>query len=307
MLIQTLRGIMWYQPDIRRRLQECGINVVPSNFYSDTPSLTDIENAFEYSRGLKAEWFNLGHFDSLAMTDYISGLESYAREFDPPLEADPDDSTCFYWKNPAFTYSDAMMYYCILRELKPDHVVEIGCGYSTLVADLALRRNGRGSMTLIEPYPKDFLHGLKSLRELIQRPVQAIPIEELVALAESAEVLFIDSTHTVKVGSDCLTLYLRLLPRIRTRIYVHAHDIYLPYALPKAYPLERHVYWTEQYLLYAYLLDNPKTRVTYSSTYMHRAARDVLERFMQGRYPCGGASLWFQLKGDIGAVGATGS
>ncbi len=298
-LVKMLHDIMWHKPEVRHRLQELGINVVPSNFYSDIPSLSDIHNAFEYSRGSKEEWFNHGVFDQSQMKEYLGTMESYAHEFDPPLEADPDDDTQFYWKNPAFSYTDAMMYYCILRDLKPEHVVEIGCGYSTLVADLALRRNGRGSMTLIEPYPKDFLHRLKSLRALIDRPIQSIPIDELVAIAESAEVLFIDSTHTVKVGSDCLTLYLRLLPRICSSTYVHAHDIHLPYALPKSYPLKHHVYWTEQYLLYAYLLDNPKTRVTYSSAYMHRAAPDTMERFMQGRFECGGASLWFQLNGTM--------
>ena len=302
-LAETLRDIIWHKPEIRRRLQEMQINVVPSNFYSEIPSLAEVENAFEYSRGPKEEWFNQGHFDNIAIGQYLGMLQQYSQEFDPPLEADPSDPTCFYWKNPAFTFTDAMMYYCVLRHLKPEHVLEIGCGYSTLVADMALQRNGHGSMTLIEPYPKDFLRQLQSVRTLIEQPVQAIPIDELVGLAESADVLFIDSTHTVKVGSDCLTLYLRLFPRIRSHVHVHAHDIYLPYGLPKRYPHDAHVYWTEQFLLYAYLLDNPKTRVTYSSQYMFRTAPDVLDRFMHGRYGSGGASIWLELNGTTAMAG----
>ncbi len=299
-LLTSLRGILWRRPSARRQLQGAGINITPSSFYSSVPSLHEIDNAFEYSQGPLKEWFNLGQFDLAAMVKRVSALDQYACEFDPPLEQEPENLRRYHWRNPAFSFSDATMYYCMLRKLQPEHVVEIGCGYSTLVADMALQRNGRGHLTLIEPYPKPFLRELKTVRSLIDQPVQSIPINDLVKIAESAEVLFIDSTHTVKVGSDCLTIYLQLLPQIRKNILVHAHDIYLPYGIPKAYAVEKHIYWTEQYLLYAYLLDNPKTRVMYSSQYMFRAAKDVLDRFMHGRYPSGGASIWFELDGSQG-------
>lgn len=299
-LSKTLRQILWHRPAARRQLQDAGINVIPSSFYSPIPSLREIETAFEYSQGPLKEWFNLGQFDRTAMVEQLVLLDRYACEFDPPVEHEPGQPMRFHWRNPAFSFSDAVMYYCLLRHLQPEHVVEIGGGYSTLVADMALQRNGRGHLTLVEPHPKSFLRELKTVRSLIEQPVQSIPIDDLVALAESAEILFIDSTHTVKVGSDCLTIYLQLLPQIRKRIWVHAHDIYLPYGLPKAYPAEKHIYWTEQYLLYAYLLDNPKTRVTYSSQFLFRAAKDSLDHFMQGRYPSGGASIWFELDGSLG-------
>lgn len=189
---------------------------------------------------------------------------------------------------------DAMSYYCILRHMKPKRVLEIGSGNSTIVADMALRKNGFGEMTLIEPYPLEYLGNLESVVSIRKSFIQAVEISELLAMVDSAEILFIDSTHTVKVGSDCLYIYLKLLPQISKSILVHSHDIALPYALPPA-KTDKHIYWTEQYLLYAYLLDNPKTKVLTGSYYAQRQLPEISQRLMRGRYNDGGGSIWYSL------------
>ena len=189
---------------------------------------------------------------------------------------------------------DAMSYYCIIRHYKPSRIVEIGAGNSTLVANQALEINGGGDLVLIEPFPPDYLEGLKTVSKTYKKIVQDFKLEELLSVVEEADILFIDSTHTVKVGSDCLVLYLKLLPEIRKQMLVHAHDIALPYAQPKA-KIKNHIYWTEQYLLYAYLLDNPKTRVLTGSYLAQHQLPVLSKRLMRGRYNDGGGSFWFQL------------
>ena len=192
---------------------------------------------------------------------------------------------------------DAMSYYCVLRHVKPKLVVEIGAGNSTLAADMALQKNGFGEIKVIEPYPLEFLKEIESVSEIIESGIQDIGLEPLCELIEAAEVLFIDSTHTVKVGSDCVYIYLKLLPSIRSNLVVHAHDITLPYAY-EIKNLDRHVYWTEQYLLYAYLLDNPKTEVLTGSLYAKRLLPALSKEMMCNRYADGGGSIWFDYKGD---------
>ncbi len=128
---------------------------------------------------------------------------------------------------------------------------------------------------------------------LIRRPAQEVDAAFFNAELADGDILFIDSTHTVKHGSDCIHLYLHVLPEITHQIVVHAHDVFLPGTLSQRMLRDRQIYWTEQYLLYAYLLDNPRTRTLYGSEWHYRTDRAALRRFMHGRFAEGGASLWF--------------
>lgn len=297
-LLGLARRALWQDREVRRRLQSAGINITPANFYSSVPLVAEVEQAFEYAeeRAGVAPWELDGLFDREAMLAFAAGIARYAPEFVAPEEGDREHPAGFFWRNPAFSGCDALAYYCMLRHLRPARVVEVGCGFSTLVADMALRANGSGELVCIEPYPPAFLRGLATVSRIDERPVQAIPVEEMVALVESAQVWFIDSTHTVKVGSDCLYLYLKVMPRIATTVTCHSHDIFLPYALPEKWALEKNVFWTEQYLLLARLLGNPRARVLFGSNWLRRQAPGEFAAFMGGR-PGQGASLWYRLGG----------
>lgn len=130
---------------------------------------------------------------------------------------------------------------------------------------------------------------------LIRKEIQELDIDWFNDRISHNSILFIDSTHTVKSGSDCLYLNLNILPDLKATTYVHSHDIHLPIAVSKDWLLELQIHWTEQYLLYAYLLENHKAQVLFSSAYAKQFLPDLLNRFMHGRYQSGGGSLWFQL------------
>lgn len=297
-LIYLARKALWGDADLKRELHANGINITPANFYSSVPLVEDVEKSFEYRReqvDAGGPYRDGGLFDRERIAGYAERLSAFAADFDPPLDDHPQEPDGFYWNNPAFSRTDAMSYYCMLRLLRPKHVVEIGSGYSTLVADRALRDNGGGDITVIEPYPKSFLQRVESVSALIERPVQKIPERELVRIVDSADVWFIDSTHTVKTGSDCLYIYLKIMPQVRSEVMCQSHDIYLPYAPPQALALKHNVFWTEQYLLQAYLLDNPKARVVFGSNYALRQMPEASKRLMASRYEDGGASLWYWL------------
>lgn len=296
LLVSLAKRALWTDKTVKRRLQDAGVNISPANFYSSIPLVSDVENSFEYrqeSSGV-APYAVGGLFDRNVMTAFLDAISIHAAEFNPPADGDLEHPAGFFWNNPAFSYSDAMAYYCVLRTLRPKRVLEIGSGYSTLVADMALRANGEGELVLVEPYPKPFLKALATVSELIERPVQDIPESELVALIDSSQVWFIDSTHTVKTGSDCLYIYLKVMPQVSSDVMCHSHDIYLPYAMPARMALEKNIFWTEQYLLQAYLLDNPKAQVVFGSTYLKRAMPERSKAFMRGRGD-GGGSIWYRL------------
>lgn len=290
---------LWSGLKARRRMQKRGINVVPSDFYSNTPSIADIEGSFEYRTAADTAPYDLG-VDNRRAREELQSLMTYATEFSPPATvADPDQAERFFWSNSQFSGADAMSYHCYVRKLMPATILEIGSGYSTLVAREALKINARGKLCCIEPYPRPFLRSSRDI-ELITRPVQEISAEFVNDKLVDGDILFIDSTHTVKSGSDCLHIYLRLLPKIRRNIHVHAHDIHLPFGIPQQDMLDRQIHWTEQYLLLAFLLDNPKATVLYGSRYNDWRNADLMKEMLGGKAPPVGASFWFEYRGATG-------
>jgi hypothetical protein len=230
--------------------------------------------------------------DAAFLAEFLEDMTFYSEDFDPPIEPQADGS--FSWKNEYFSYSDAMAYYAMVRRTKPKTIIEVGCGWSTLVADLAIRRNGSGRILCVEPYPSPMLNSIQSVESILQTRVQDVDLAFFNDNLEPGDVLFIDSTHTVKANSDCLHLYLRILPEISKTIYVHVHDVMLPFMFSQETLRDSQIYWTEQYLLYAYLLRNASVRVLYGSRYHLHANRGLLKAFMHGRYGEGGGSLWFE-------------
>jgi hypothetical protein len=143
---------------------------------------------------------------------------------------------------------------------------------------------------------------LKNDRRISLHAVKAQQIhpEFLNDTLHDGDILFIDSTHTVKTGSDCLHIYLRLLPEIRRDIFVHAHDVHLPFGLPKEWLLNLQRFWTEQYLLLAFLTDNPKASLLYGSRFNGTRFPERMDALMGGKFPRGGGSLWFRYNGNPG-------
>lgn len=292
----AVRSEVWADRAAREQIQNAGFDVVPSNFYSTIPSIKEIEESFEYKDGC-IPYDDVFPLDPGFALREIESLLPFAEEFTATVgEGDEDEYRRFHWNNSQFSYSDAMAYYCYLRKLKPPLVLEIGSGFSTFIAKQAVEKNGTGRIVCIEPYPRPFLKNLDGV-ELVSEKVQSIPSRAIEAMIPEGGVLFIDSTHTVKSGSDCLHIYLRVLPALQKEVYVHVHDVFLPFGMPKAWLLERHIYWTEQYLLLAILQNNPRAQVLYGSAYNYEKNRAALERLMGGKWPPGGASLWFRLAG----------
>jgi hypothetical protein len=292
-LVQLSRKLMRSDKETLRTLQSYNVNIVPANFYSNIPSVDDVDNSFEF-KFPEGPYHSPLVFDHAAMLKLLNQLDAYADEFRPDSDGDPSAPREYYWNNPAFSFSDAMAYYCMLRLVKPKHILEVGSGYSTLVAMRAIKKNGVGALSCIEPFPMPWLEELGV--QLHREPVQSFQVDFFNDQLDDGDVLFIDSTHTVKAGSDCLHLYLRILPELRANLTVHAHDIYLPFPLPRK-AFDKHVYWTEQYLLYAYLLDNPRAKVLYGSFFHFKVNKPALDRLMRNRWPSGGASFWFSLEG----------
>ena len=117
----------------------------------------------------------------------------------------------------------------MVRHFQPRLIIEIGGGFSTLLLTEAAARNNTSALTCIEPFPQEFLkQGFPGLHRLIEKKVEDIDLEFFSEL-HSGDILFIDSSHTVKIGGDVNYLFLEVLPRLEPGVIVHIHDIFLPF------------------------------------------------------------------------------
>ena len=158
----------------------------------------------------------------------------------------------FNFNNDYFSGLDAASYYALIRHLQPQRIIEIGGGYSTQIAAKALAANRKGKLTCIEPYPER-LNG--SGIELIQKRVEEMNVGFFSSL-EPNDILFIDSSHTVKFRSDVCYEFLEILPRLARGVWVHVHDIFFPHDYPAEWLINRRLALNEQYLLEAFLSFN---------------------------------------------------
>jgi predicted O-methyltransferase YrrM len=205
----------------------------------------------------------------------------------------------YYLGNNAFEAVDAEILFGLIRLLKPRRIYEIGSGFSTLLAADALRRNRVDGYSCrfiaIEPYPSaEPQAGLPSDVELWRLPVQDVSLDEFQSLCEN-DILFIDSSHVCKIGSDVQFLFLEILPRIRPGVVVHVHDIFTPVEYPKHWVLDWHRFWNEQYLLQTFLSFNAAFEVLWAGQWMHINHPDLLMKaFPSYRAGVSPGSFWFR-------------
>ena len=172
----------------------------------------------------------------------------------------------------------------------------MGSGFSSLVAAEAISKNTDSALICIEPFPADFLRqGFPGLQSLIEKKVEDIDLEFFSQL-DSGDILFIDSSHTVKIGGDVNFLFLEVLPRLRPGVIVHVHDICLPFDYRRDWVMGEFRFWTEQYLLQAFLSFNSDYEVLLANHYLaHYYLEDLKRTFPNSPWWHGG-SFWMQRK-----------
>ena len=200
------------------------------------------------------------------------------------------------FKNDYFNGLDAAVFYSLIRHLRPRRVIEIGSGYSTRFAHKALTRNADGGkLTCIEPHPEERLNGLRLSVEVIQKRVEEIDVDFFSCL-EANDILFIDSSHTVKFGSDVCYEFLEVLPTLRPGVWVHVHDIFFPHDYPAEWLLKRRLALNEQYLLEAFLSFNREFQVALANHWLTLDHSSAARELWDG--DAVSSSFWFYRRHD---------
>jgi hypothetical protein len=162
----------------------------------------------------------------------------------------------------------------LIRFHKPKKVIEIGSGHSSLIFSSALSKNRvegfSGEYFIVDPYPEAITRPrLPCVTRIIPERVELLDSSYFLQLREN-DILFVDSGHTVRTGGDVNSLFLEVFPRLAPGVIVHIHDINLPYEYPNVYftnPSFR-MFWTEAYLLQAFLCFNSKFEILLAMAYL---------------------------------------
>ena len=230
-----------------------GVHLRSIHYYEPLPDFARITiDQTSRRRCSEAIDFNLGR-----QVESVRRLgERYRAEL---LELASNAAVGFDFQNDYFAGLDAAVYYALVRDLKPARIIEIGSGYSTRIADLALHRNAaegrRGRLTCIEPFPEPRLMDARLDIDLIEQPVEHLAVDVFNVLT-AGDILFIDSSHAVKFGGDVCREFLDILPSLKPGVWVHVHDIFFPHDYPAEWLLEKRIAFNEQYLLEAFLSYN---------------------------------------------------
>lgn len=247
-----LRGrALWWL--VRRGAERTGHELVPRHYYSPLP---DRDRLAAGPWG--GPWGGPGAARGVDLR--IPEALNLLTELRPWFDEFPTRVHGFALDNGAYGSVDAEALYAMLRKGKPARVVELGSGASSHViwaAQLANAADGSGfEHRIFDPYPFQ----ANPLGAVDGPRISAVPAEdvdgsEITALGRG-DVLFVDTTHTVKTGGDVTRIVLDLLPQLRPGVLVHFHDIFLPYDYPRAWVLDERRLWAEQYLLQAFLAFN---------------------------------------------------
>lgn len=281
-----------------------GFQVLRDHYYNPIPERDDLPEAHWHRRSeMPGVDLNIEYARTLLREE----LEPHFDEFRATFPIDRVDGDAgFYLLNYAFMAVDAHVYYSLIRERKPKRIVEIGSGFSTLVAIEAARRNRADgnacSITAVEPYPaKRLRDALGEHVSLIEDKVQRVPMDVFTSLG-AGDMLFIDSTHVLREGGDVWWEYCEILPRLASGVLVHIHDISLPKSYPKQYFDKDLYFWNEQYLLQAFLAFNNRFRVMWPGNAMMLEHPDEMNRalpeiaMMRERFPSSEpASFWMDV------------
>jgi Methyltransferase domain len=224
------------QPDLS---DSWGYHIRPIHYYEPLPDFGAITRE-QITRRRSFPGIDFRWNDQLAL---LNDLAAYRDEL---------SAIKFDFENDYFSGFDAAVYYSLIRHLMPQRIIEIGGGHSTQIAGKALAANEKGKLSCIEPYPEERLLAAGPGIDVIQKRVEEIDVDFFSCL-EANDILFIDSSHTVKFGSDVCYEFLEVLPCLKRGVWVHVHDIFFPHDYPAEWLMKRRLALNEQYLLEAFL------------------------------------------------------
>ena len=268
--------------------------VPPGHFCSPVPSREDIERALS-GQGGGAPMLGI-EFHEKEQLALLDRLALYYPEISFP--ENKNDQYRYAFNNPSYSWCDAIILFCMLRELRPRRIIEVGSGYSScLILDVnELYFDWEIDCTFVEPYP-ELLRSLLKPQDAERVNLVASKLQDvdttLFGTLETGDVLFIDSSHVVKAGSDVLTLFANILPQLNVGTLIHFHDVFDRFEYPSDWLMEGRG-WNEQYFLRTFLQYNSSFRIKLFTPHMIARYGDWFREHMPDCFRNTGGHIWIE-------------
>ncbi|MCL5951465.1 MAG: class I SAM-dependent methyltransferase [Chloroflexi bacterium] len=275
---------------------------LPGHYYSPIPSLEDIleyDNKLAEGKNTQILGVDLRENEQLLLLNLFAQYCSAI-----PFPETANGRYRYYFHNNWFSYPDAVSLYSMMRYLSPAQVIEIGSGFSSAAildtSDEFLQ--GTVKITFVEPYPER-LYSLLNEKDrrttrIIAEKVQRVDPQTFTTLA-AGDILFVDSSHISKFGSDLNYLLFEVLPRLNSGVHVHFHDVFFPFEYPREWLLKGYA-WNEAYMLRSFLQFNSAFRIVFFVDLLTKCFPQEVSRVLPlllKRGPgtgSGGGSIWLR-------------
>jgi hypothetical protein len=278
----------------REQLRNAG-SFPPGHFYSPIPTGAEVNARFHALEKPSNDLPGI-NLNANGQSELLQAFQAFYPELPFPEEKAPDCR--YYFRQTVFCYADAIFLYSFLRHTQPRRIIEVGSGFSSAVMlDTVDRFFGhRPEITLIEPFPVNLRTLLRpqdySAITLIEDTVQHVPIETFKAL-QPGDLLFIDSSHVMKCGSDVQFLFFDVLPQLPIGVFVHFHDVFDSFEYPAEW-LRKGWFWNEDYVLRAFLSFNDAWQIRLFGNFAVRVFGEYLGEKMPLCLKNPGGSLYLQ-------------
>jgi hypothetical protein len=204
----------------------------------------------------------------------------------------------YYFDNPSYSWGDGSILHAMLRLYRPKRLIEIGSGWSSACTLDTVERylSGTCEVTFIDPYPhllRDLIGTPPGNVRVLEIPVQNVPRAAFETL-QSGDILFVDSTHILRTGSDvCFELF-EILPSLESGVLVHFHDIFWPFEYPRDWIISENRSWNELYAIRAFLTYNHDWRIVFFNDYLAKLECEMISSTYAPFMRNSGAALWLE-------------
>lgn len=271
----------------------------PGHFYSPYPDLKEIErrksSIFDRTK-VNIPGINIREKEQIKL---LSKLGAHYKNIPHTKTfAKKNSSLRYRYGMHAYSYTDATVLFCMVNELRPKRIIEIGSGYSSaMMLDINEEFfNNKIDLTFIEPFPELLVSLTKKgdarNYRLIKKRLFEVSISEFKKL-RAGDILFIDSTHVSKAGSDVNQLFFEVLPHLNKGVIIHIHDVFYPFEYPIEWIKETRA-WNEDYMLRAFLYNNDQFEIIFFNHFLNLHHNKELEKQMPIVKKNGGGSIWLK-------------
>jgi predicted O-methyltransferase YrrM len=216
-------------------------------------------------------------------------------DFSPPAEKSSD--CLYFYKNNMFGFNDGFALYSFIRKYCPKRIVEIGSGFSSaLMIDTCDKFNHNAELTFVDPWSINVLDVIKSNKSnltvnYLRKEIQLIDLS-LFGSLDANDIVFIDTSHALKIGSDLSFIFYKILPLLRIGVIVHIHDIWYPFEYPRSMVLEGRIY-NEAYFVRSFLQFNKSFEILFFGSFLELRHKNIFDQ-MPGYFKDSGKSLWLR-------------